>query len=199
MNLRERRCWIFDMDGTLTVAMHDFATMRLALGLPPDQPILEGIAARPPEEAAVLRQRLEQIEVEIALAAVARPGAHDLLAGLARQGARLGILTRNSLQNARITLRACGLLDFFKPACILGREAAAPKPDPDGILRLLAHWQARPEEAVMVGDGLFDVQAGRRAGAATVYIGLDGDGRWAEHADVRVANLSDLLDLAKAA
>ena len=50
--------------------------------------------------------------------------------------ARVGIVTRNSHSNALETLRACELAGFFSPCCVLGREAAAPKPDPGGILAL---------------------------------------------------------------
>jgi len=28
-----RRCWIFDLDGTLTVPVHDFPAIRSALGM----------------------------------------------------------------------------------------------------------------------------------------------------------------------
>ncbi len=42
--LRQRDCWIFDMDGTLTIANHDFEAIRAELDLPPDRPILEALA-----------------------------------------------------------------------------------------------------------------------------------------------------------
>jgi phosphoglycolate phosphatase-like HAD superfamily hydrolase len=47
MILSERDFWIFDMDGTLTVDVHDFDAIRTALGLPSGQPILEIIATMP--------------------------------------------------------------------------------------------------------------------------------------------------------
>ena len=34
MSLREVKHWVFDMDGTLTVAVHDFAAIRVALDIP---------------------------------------------------------------------------------------------------------------------------------------------------------------------
>ena len=48
----------------------------------------------------------------------------------------------------------------------------------------------------MVGDYLFDLEAGRRAGVATVHLDVNGDGQWADQADFRVQNLSELLRLA---
>ena len=34
MSLADVRLWVFDMDGTLTVAVHDFAAIRQALEMP---------------------------------------------------------------------------------------------------------------------------------------------------------------------
>jgi HAD superfamily hydrolase (TIGR01509 family) len=184
------------MDGTLTVAIHDFEAIRNELGLPPGRPILETLAALPFDQAARLRQRLDDIELQLAFQALPQAGAADLLIGLRQRGGRLGILTRNSRRNAQETLRRCGLLDLFEPDCILGREAAAPKPSPDGVRQLLARWGARPDEAVMVGDYRFDLEAGRGAGTATVYIDLTGAGEWSHLADVTVGNLAELMALA---
>jgi HAD superfamily hydrolase (TIGR01509 family) len=197
MNLRERDYWIFDMDGTLTVAAHDFDAIRTTLGLPPDQPILEVLATLPTAQAEALHRRLDEIELQLAREARPQPGTRALLFGLQQRGVRLGIVTRNSRRNAYETLRACGLLDFFEAACVLGRESAAPKPAPDGINKLLAHWNAAPSQAVMVGDYLFDLVAGRRAGTATVYVDVAGHNQWAEQADLRVQNLGELLALVK--
>ncbi len=35
MSLSDVKHWVFDMDGTLTVAVHDFAAIRVALAIPP--------------------------------------------------------------------------------------------------------------------------------------------------------------------
>jgi phosphoglycolate phosphatase-like HAD superfamily hydrolase len=78
---------------------------------------------------------------------------------------------------------------------VLGREAAAPKPDPEGIRRLLAHWRAEPHQAVMVGDYRYDLLAGRAAGTATVYVDFRGGFEFAEHADVSVDSLGALAAL----
>jgi phosphoglycolate phosphatase-like HAD superfamily hydrolase len=112
----------------------------------------------------------------------------------ARGEARLGILTRNSFANARETLRVSGLADYFDTACIVGREAAAPKPDPGGIHRLLDVWRAVPHDAVMVGDYRYDLLAGRAAGTATVYVDTSGEFPFAEHADLSVRSLAEVVE-----
>ncbi len=186
------------MDGTLTVPAHDFDAIRTELGLPQGRPILEQIAERPPEKARRLLDRLEVIEREIAARAVPHPGARELLELLARRRARLGILTRNSHAIALETLARCGLASFFDPGFILGREACDPKPSPDGIHKLLNLWSASPSEAVMVGDYRFDIESGREAGTATIYVGPAERGDWTALADARVGDLRALKDLLEA-
>jgi len=195
VDLDRRGYWIFDMDGTLTVAVHDFDAIRAELGLAPKQPILEQLALLPEAEARALYARLDELELELARGARAAEGAERLLESLAGRGTQLGILTRNSFANALETLRACGLAKYFAPACVLGREAAAPKPDPQGIRRLLSHWRAEPHQAVMVGDYRFDLLAGRAAGTATVYVDTEREFPFAEHADVSVDSLVALAEL----
>lgn len=195
MNLSRHKHWIFDMDGTLTVAAHDFDAIRATLGLAPGRPILEQLAGLPEEQANPLRQRLDEIELEIALKAERQPSARELLAFLYGRDATLGILTRNSRESAIKTLSTCGVAEFFDPGFILDRDACDVKPSPDGIRKLLGLWNAPAVEAVMVGDFLFDLEAGREAGTATVYVDPSGKFEWSQHADVSVRSLSELLDL----
>ena len=183
------------MDGTLTVAVHDFPAIRAELGLDPSNTILESIALLPAARAAEVQARLEAIELELARKGRPAEGAIALLESLRARGANLGILTRNSFANAIETLRACGLDGYFEHACVIGREAAAPKPDPAGIHHLLRLWGIEPHQAVMVGDYRYDLLAGRAAGALTVYLDTAGAFPFAEHADVSVRSLLALAEL----
>ena len=193
MSLLARRHWVFDMDGTLTVAVHDFDAIRAELGLPAGRLILEALAERPEGERRALLMRLDAIELELARTAQAQPGASRLLAALRERGARLGILTRNSRENALLTLEASGLGAFFEPDHVLGRDEAEPKPSPAGVLRLLESWRADARSAVMVGDYRLDLLCGRAAGAVTVYLDPSGRFDFAELADHRVRRLDELL------
>ncbi len=183
------------MDGTLTVAAHDFDAIRKTLGLVPGQPILEQLAALPDGRADPLKQRLDEIELEIARRAKPQPGAPELLAFLDKRGATFGILTRNSHRNALETLSTCRLVDFFDPRFVLGREACDPKPSPEGIRKLLREWDTSPSEAVMVGDYRFDLESGREAGTATVHIDPSGRFEWSTLADASVRDLHELRRL----
>ncbi len=183
------------MDGTLTESLHDFPAISRALGLPANEPILEALDCLPPHEAAKRHAQLADIEREIALQATPQPGAHALLCDLKRQGKRVGILTRNTKEIAHETLAACGLAEFFRPDDILGRSCCAPKPNPDGILKLLSAWCATPAEAVMIGDHKFDLLAGRQAKAAAVYLDPQGDFPWQAYADYSITSLEALRQL----
>ncbi|MDG2150578.1 MAG: HAD family hydrolase [Planctomycetota bacterium] len=194
--LAGRKHWVFDLDGTLTLAVHDFDALRRELGLPSGLPILEALQNRPEEEVGVLMRRLDALEADLVSATGPAPGAADLLRGLSEQCCKMGVLTRNSLENARATLVHCGLSHRFDPADVLGRAEASPKPSPDGILQLLRRWGASPRDAVMIGDFRYDLEAGRAAGVATVSVDASGQHEWASLADVCVDTLSELLSLA---
>ena len=195
MDLSDRQYWIFDMDGTLTVAIHDFDAIREALGLRKGRPILERLAEMPASQSEPLFKRLDEIELELVRRAAPQKGARDLLFALRDGGASLGVLTRNSHENALSTLEVCGLAEFFEPENVLGRESCKVKPSSEGIKLLLAAWTASPEKAVMVGDYLFDLVAGREAGTATVYLDPSGRFEYAGRADVCVKDLEQLAGL----
>ena len=190
-----RDCWIFDMDGTLTLSIHDFDGIKRILGLPIDRPILEALNDLPAAQAAELHQQLDALELDIAHRATAQAGARELLAKLRSSGAQIAILTRNSKPNAQATLAACGLAEFFPAELILSRHCCPPKPSPEGILQLLSGWNAQPDRSVMVGDYVFDLEAGRRAGSATVYLDPTGEFPWQDHADLQVTNLAEITEM----
>jgi HAD superfamily hydrolase (TIGR01509 family) len=187
-----RDCWIFDMDGTLTVSIHDFDGIKRILGLPLDRPILEALNDLPTAQAAQLHQQLDALELNIAHRATAQVGARELLTKLRSRGAQIGILTRNSKPNAQATLAACGLAEFFPAEVILSRHCCPPKPNPDGIWQLLSGWSASNDRSVMVGDYVFDLEAGRRAGSATVYLDPTGEFPWQGLADLPITTLAEI-------
>ncbi len=186
--------WIFDMDGTLTLPIHDFDDIRAQLGIAPGVPILEAISTMPADRAASATQELHDIEMAIAAKAQAQPGAKDLLHAMQAQGLQLGILTRNDKDIALATLAAAGL-EFFAEPHIIGRECCAPKPSPAGVQLLLQLWNAPQQQTVMVGDFLYDIEAGRKAGVHTVHFDQDGVFRWPEFTDHKISKLSDLAQL----
>ena len=185
--------WVFDLDGTLTVAIHDFASIREALGVPQGGDILEHLDALPAARALVLKRRLVAIEEELAERTEPADGALGLVGELAGRGARLGVLTRNTRANALRTLGRIGLSGYIAESDVLGRDEALAKPDPDGIFKLAQSWGASPRALVMVGDYGFDLQTGRAAGAATIHVDPTRTFRWPELTDIAVGSLAELV------
>lgn len=183
------------MDGTLTNAIHDFDSIREQLGLPSAKPILESIAELPENEATVINKKLDDMEYLIAEKATIQPHADELLRKLNKNHVTLGIVTRNGHGIAKATLKACGLDHYFSDETIISRDCATPKPAPDGVELLLSRWQADAQSAVMVGDYLFDLEAGKRAGVSTVHLNLDGEFSWPEYTDHGITSLSQLAAL----
>ena len=190
--LRTSRRWLFDMDGTLTLAAHDFDAMRRTLSLPPGVPILEALAAMAPEPARRKRAELDALELDMAAASRPQPDALLLLDTLAAAGCSLGIVTRNGRTIADATLRAAGLDGYFDAEAIVSRDCATPKPDPAGIRLVLQRWSAHGDDAVMVGDFRFDLEAGRAAGCLSVHLNVDDGERWPDATDITVTSLNEL-------
>jgi HAD superfamily hydrolase (TIGR01509 family) len=182
VSLADVRHWVFDMDGTLTIAVHDFAAIRRALAIPPEDDILTHLAALPAAQGRAKHAGLLEHERELAVASRPAEGAVALVRELAERGCRLGILTRNARELAHITLAAIGLDQCFAVDDVIGRDEALPKPDPDGLLQLAKRWGVAPHEMVMVGDYRFDLDCGRAAGARTVLVNV-AHNPWPELAD----------------
>lgn len=190
--LRDCRHWVFDMDGTLTVAVHDFLAIKRALNIPQDEDILHHLAALPADEAAAKHAWLLEHERDLAIGSVAAPGAVALVRALHGRGCRLGILTRNVHELALLTLAAIGLGECFAPLDVVGRGEAPPKPDPGGLLHLATRWGVAPEALVMVGDYRFDLDCARAAGAHGVLVNLP-DNPWPELTDLHATDCQALL------
>ncbi|MAG66424.1 HAD family hydrolase [Pseudomonas sp.] len=189
--MHQLRGWVFDLDGTLTLAQHDFPAIRRELGVPADADILTYMATLPAADYTAMKAQLDAIELRLAAEVEPAPGAVELVRQLREQGRRLGILTRNLQVVARSTLSCLGILDCFAAEDVLGREDAAPKPSPNGIHQLLDRWQLSPDEVVMVGDFRFDLEAGRAAGSRTCLILPDNP--WPELTDWHLPSCNALL------
>ncbi|MBB3102767.1 HAD family hydrolase [Azomonas macrocytogenes] len=194
MKLANVHHWVFDMDGTLTIATHDFPAIRRALEIPAEADILSHLAALPEVEAAPKRHWLLEHERELARAARPAPGACELLQELCARGYRLGMLTRNAHELAVMTLKVVGLDHCFASDDILGRDEALPKPDPCGLLHLARKWNVTPSDLVMVGDFRNDLECARAAGAYGILVNTP-ENLWPELADLYVRDCAELKRL----
>ena len=194
-HLLKRKYWIFDLDGTLTIAVHDFDAIREELGIPEGQPIIKTLESLPLKESRNKKKKLQEIEEKLALNASPAPGVEKLLETLNSHNYFFGILTLNTRENAWITLKALGLSEYFTKESVIGRWCAEPKPSPNGIKKLLNHWNVYANDALIVGDYLYDLQVGRAAEIATVHVDPSGNFEWPELADISVCSLNELTEM----
>ena len=75
--------------------------------------------------------------------------------------------------------RILDALDWRTPfSTILGGDSMPEKkPDPRGLLHILEQHKVRPEEALMIGDSLVDIETGKRASVKTCGVTYGHAGR----------------------
>jgi len=182
---------VFDMDGTLTDSPLDFDLIRSECGVPAGQPILEYLRGAPEAERGRILGILDSHERRAAAACTLREGAREVLGELARRGVRTALLTRNSAESVRTVLGRFGL-EFD---CWLSREHCQPKPSPQPVLAIAERLGVAPAELLVVGDYVFDVEAGRAAGSRTALLSTGKLRRAVPQADVVIETLWELLDV----
>ena len=80
--------------------------------------------------------------------------------------------------------------------CVYTRDDGPIKPSPEPVLAICRRLRVPAKSAWVVGDYLFDMQAGNAAGATTVL--MIGDGptpEFADQADHVIRRLNELLGL----
>lgn len=119
------------------------------------------------------------------------PGVREALFAL-RASRRLAVLSNKAGDMSRAILGSLGVKGRF--ARVYGGDDVPKKPDPAGLLQLVAELGATPGETLLVGDSRNDVRTGRAAGARTagVTYGYDRDGVLAERPDLLLADLGEL-------
>lgn len=190
------RAVIFDLDGTITRPYLDFAAIRAELSLDGTQPVLEAMERMSPERRAQARAILEQHEEEAARNSELYDGAHAILAGLHEREIAVGLLTRNSRQSVATVLNKHGLaFDFVRT-----REDGVLKPSAEPVLAICRALNAVPERTLMVGDFLFDIQAGAAAGTMTALMIGDGEPpAFADRADYVIRRLDEVVAIVDSA
>ena len=186
---------IFDLDGTITEPFFDFDAIRREMGLGKnDKPILEAMERMDEKQ----RRRCEEIlhfhEQRAVNESVLNEGVRETLDELRSEGIHIGILTRNKRSNALAVAKKHNL----RFDAIFDREDGPVKPDAFGVLSLCRQFGVKPEEAVVVGDYLFDVQCAKAAGATAVLIKNHPEvEEFAKSADFTIERFDQLLQIIK--
>jgi HAD superfamily hydrolase (TIGR01509 family) len=187
---------LFDFDGTLTIpGALDFAFIKNELGCPQQQPVLEfieGISDTQEREQAFAK--LNRFENDAAINSRPNPGAEDLIRNIRSLGLVAGLITRNSLESVNVALENFEDINLSDFNIVITRDdPVAPKPSGDGILLAAHKLGIEPENILMVGDFVFDIQAGKNAGSLTVLLDVNPHVKQYEVAgDFTVSSLSEI-------
>ncbi|ODQ54604.1 HAD-like protein [Saitoella complicata NRRL Y-17804] len=167
--------------------------MRQALKIAPAIDILDHIHSLPQPEQSEAEEAIRSIERRAMQEMKAQPGLRELFAFLEHQGIPKAICTRNfPVPTNHLISTFLGGLDVSP---VVTREFRPPKPHPAPILHIAEHWNVDPQAVIMVGDSADDLEAGKRAGAATVLLLSDVNGHLKDTADVVIASLTELIQV----
>ncbi len=167
---------LFDFDGTLTKPdALDFSVIKNILGCPHEIPALEFIESIPDsQKRAEAFNELNRFESRAAANSEPNPGAENLIRTIHSMGLPMGLITRNSMDSVREALKnfnGIGLDDF--DVIITRDDPVKPKPSPEGILLAARKLNVEPRHILMVGDFVFDIDAGRSAGTLTALLDVN--------------------------
>lgn len=101
------------------------------------------------------------------------PGARELLERLRAEGYTLVVATSAGGDVLDGLLRAAGVRDLIEDATSAS-DVEDSKPEPDAVKAALRKAGARPDEAVMLGDTPYDVEAATRAGVVILAVRTGG-------------------------
>lgn len=184
---------IFDLDGTLTVPYLDFDSIRGEMGLTKeDGPIWEAMEKMDESDRREAEKLLHLYEQRAVVESSLNPGAKETLESLGRMGIGVGILTRNTKENAL----AVGEKHGLKFDAVIGREDGPVKPDAFGVLELCRYFGLEPYETLLVGDYLFDLLCAKAAGAVAVLLANHARAEeFSEYADFTIDKLGEILHI----
>ncbi|MDO4948872.1 MAG: HAD family hydrolase [Bacteroidales bacterium] len=214
--MNKYRLVVFDFDGTIAdTAAHIVATshaMLRATGFPdiPDETIRQTIGL-PFEQCLAIMTRCNDEAVIGHCAEVYRslffqqkeaiatlfPTVRETLQTIHRHGILMGVATSRSRYSLELLCRQMGIDRMFHH-CMAYEDAEQKKPAPEMVLKLLRHFQIAACDTLVVGDTIYDIQMGQRAGCDTCGVTYGNHTRTqltAQQATSVIDRFSDLLDV----
>lgn len=192
--MKKIECVIFDLDGTLLDSREckikatkaAFTEMGLKV---PSEVVIEHYMGIPIEESffKMSEQPLDQ-ETATELIRIFRtyyqtyeestlnvfPEIPHVLEILMKRKVPCFVVSSKKTAVVKRNLAAQSLVAFFEE--IIGSDAVSHyKPHPEGIDKVVTHYQFDPTRTIMVGDAIFDIQMGKAAGVKTIAV------TWGDH------------------
>ena len=212
---------VFDLDGTLIDSQRDLADSANALlaehGAPPlpvtDVAAMVGDGSRQLVARALQAARVSA-DIDLALDRFLSmyagrlfthtrpyPGVPEAVRALG-SNAQMAVLTNKPARLSMELLDGFGMAPLFQWV-IGGDSPFGRKPDPAGLLHLIAQAGVSPDRTAMVGDSMIDIETARAAGARVCLVKY-GFGHLRRPVEVRTGDLvvsrpADLVDVLKTA
>ncbi|GEK33015.1 HAD family hydrolase [Kurthia sibirica] len=192
--------YIFDFDGTLAdskqcsilATQQAFASLDLPIpsvesieyymGIPIERSFIQMATKSLDEEEftqllITFRMYYKQFEME---SLTVFPQIPFVLEQLAQQNIRCFVLSSKKTNVLERNLQMLGI-DHFFVAAIGSDQVAHYKPHPEGIQLLLNKYHIHAENALMIGDAIFDIQMGQAANIKTCAV------TWGSHSSETLA------------
>lgn len=118
---------------------------------------------------------------------------------LKARGFELGVVSTSPRGVIEKTLQQTGVMKYFD-AIVGAEDVAQKKPHCEPVVHALNVLNIGPEEAIYVGDTIYDIQAGHSAGCYTVFMlnKYNSDVLKAEKPDRVISDVAELLKNGKA-
>jgi len=183
---------LFDIDGTLVDSndahahawveafgehgvQADYARIRRCIGMGGDKliPAISSLAEDSPLGKRIGARRSEIFLQKYLPRLKAFPGARELVAAVKAGGITAVAASSAKKEELRPLLAIVGA-EALIDAATSSDDAEESKPDPDIVQAALKQAHARADEAVMIGDTPYDVEAAQRAGVRMVAFRCGG-------------------------
>jgi HAD superfamily hydrolase (TIGR01509 family) len=187
---------ILDVDGTLidsndaharawvaALAEHGydipFARVRPLIGMGGDKlmPEVGGPSEDSDEGQRISKRRAEIFKQRELPALRAFPQTRELLKHMRERGLKLVVASSAKKEELESLLKVAGATDVVEERTS-SSDAENSKPDPDIVQVALDSAGLQPDQAIMLGDTPFDVEAARKAGVGTIALRCGG---WHDH------------------
>ncbi|MEW6208888.1 MAG: HAD-IA family hydrolase [Acidobacteriota bacterium] len=205
-------CFIFDFDGTLARSERAYReaflhSIKLHTQLDVGELDMSGFWNMTPHE--VLGRYGESRIDEMILSfeehyyanhhhhLAAYEGIVEMLDHLIAGGARIGVVSLKPRRAGEAELDITGLREKIISA-VWGDDVERPKPEPDGVLRVMKSLDVDPRRTIVVGDSPSDILMGRRAGtwtAAALWGGASRERLMEHRPDLELVSPADLINI----
>lgn len=193
---RPPRALLIDIDGTLidsneaharawadTLRAHGWTEITWQrvlplVGMGGDKllPELTGVSAESAQGKKLSKERSKHFLASYAPNLRAFPKVRELMEALRARGIKRVIATSAGEDELSVLLAAAGIADLLTDETTKDDAGGKSKPDPNVIVAALEKAGARPDEAIMLGDTPYDVEAATKAGVRSIAVRCGGWG-----------------------